>query len=48
MGVTMQRVTASQASFSIVIGEPGHTKPRAARASSGKGYVAWFVRFSVQ
>ena len=38
MGVTMQRVTASQASFSIVIGEPGHTKPRAARISSGKGY----------
>lgn len=47
MGVTMQRVTASQASFSIVIGEPGHTKPRAARIRSGKGYVAWFVRFSV-
>jgi hypothetical protein len=38
MGVTMQRVTASQASFSIVIGEPGHTKPRAAKVRSGKGY----------
>jgi hypothetical protein len=47
MGVTMQRVTASQASFSIVIGEPGHTKPRAARISSDKGFVAWFVRYSI-
>jgi hypothetical protein len=28
MGVRCRRVTASQASFSNVIGEPGHTKPK--------------------
>ena len=44
----MQRVTASQASFSIVIGEPGHTKPRAAKAGLGTGYGGLFVRFSVR
>ena len=38
----MQRVTASQASFSIVIGEPGHTKPRAAKVGLGKGYSGLF------
>jgi hypothetical protein len=32
----MQRVTASQASFSNVIGEPGHTKPQAARRLQGR------------
>src|SRR5215210_5222343 len=31
----MQRVTASQVSFSNVIGEPGHTKPQAARLRHG-------------
>ena len=38
----MARVTASQASFQNVIGEPGHTKPRAARVGSGKGSVVCF------
>lgn len=31
----MQAVTASQASFSNVIGEPGHTKPHAAKRLQG-------------
>jgi len=45
----MQRVTASQASFSNMIGEPGHTKPQAARRLQGRELL-WFVlgvRFSV-
>ena len=35
--------------LSIVIGEPGHTKPRAARVGPGKGYRGLFlgVRFLV-
>lgn len=37
----MQRVTASQASFQNVIGEPGHTKPRAAREALAR--LLWFV-----
>lgn len=42
-------VTASQASFSNVIGEPGHTKPQAARTTPERKLL-WFVlgvRFSV-
>ena len=35
-------VTASQASFSNVIGEPGHTKPQAARIAPGHKLL-WFV-----
>jgi hypothetical protein len=35
-------VTASQASFSNVIGEPGHTKPQAARTTLGRKLL-WFV-----
>ena len=31
----MLRVTASQVSFQMLIGEPGHTKPRAARLRYG-------------
>ena len=45
----MQHVTASQASFSIMIGEPGHTKPQATRLRQGRK-LPWFVlgvRFSV-
>jgi len=34
-------VTASQASFSNVIGEPGHTKPQAARTMPGHKLL-WF------
>ena len=41
-------VTASQASFSTVIGEPGHTKPRAARVDLEQANVVYLgVRFSV-
>ena len=44
----MQRVTASQASFSNVIGEPGHTKPRAARVDPVQATGVYLgVRFSV-
>jgi hypothetical protein len=42
MGVRCRRVTASQASFSNVIGEPGHTKPQAARRLQGRELL-WFV-----
>jgi hypothetical protein len=44
----MQRVTASQASFQTLIGEPRHTKPRAARVDPGQATVVYLgVRFSV-